>query len=171
MKALAQALAKVVPKEFNGTVIRYIQHGIDALSIKGSLLSGGRWNPSNEFGAIYTSLTNETVHGEIERYCKRRGLNVTDMPTMDIANIMVKLHKVLDLTDSGVLKQLGLTREKLIGEKWEMTQEIAQIVFKLGFEAILAPSAASHGVNLIIYQKHLLKESKIKEVKRRPLIL
>lgn len=168
MKALAQALAKVVPKEFKGTVIRYIRQEIDALSIKGSLLSGGRWNPPNEFGAIYTSLTNETVYGEIERYCKRRGLKITDMPPMDIVNIMVKFHKVLDLTNSEVIKQLGLTRDKLIGESWELTQKIARIIFKLGFEAILAPSAASQGVNLIIYQQHLRKESTIKEIKRSP---
>jgi RES domain-containing protein len=75
--------------------------------------------------------------------------------TFVLASVTAKLHRVLDLTDLAVLKQLGLQPEDLVVPHWDQTQELGRLAREAGFEALLVPSAAAPGTNLVLFPDQL----------------
>ncbi len=63
----------------------------------------------------------------------------------------VSFQKVLDLTNPQVVKTLGLTTQALIeAENYQITQVLGDVAIRTGYDAILAPSQYSSGLNLVI---------------------
>ncbi|HUE20600.1 MAG TPA: hypothetical protein VMQ86_02900 [Bryobacteraceae bacterium] len=58
------------------------------------------------------------------------------------ASILLRLTRVLDLTNKRLLRQAGVTREQLLGPGYAITREIGLRAWENGIEALLALSAA-----------------------------
>ncbi len=151
-------------KGLRGTSIRGVffrsmrkKYAKDPLTVVGSLILGGRYNPKGEFGALYLSDSSGTSWAEIKR--KDSNARVEDYP---IFSISIDLHKVLDLTDESVCEALKKRRgTDLIGENRTETQAMGKAVREAGFEGILAPAAVGGGKTLAVFMDHLAKNSSV----------
>ena len=124
------------------------------MATTGSLKAGGRFNPPNEFGALYTSLEPNTAAKEVARGLRQRGVDPDQFPegAWWVYELEVKLESVLDLTDADVLQKSGIPENSLIGTDVNATRQIAAEARERGYEALLVPSAAVAGSkNLVIF--------------------
>lgn len=137
------------------TVFRVVREGVDPLVITGSLKAGGRYNPANEFGALYTSLDAKTAAQEVARGLRARGIDPEQFPEEAwwVYELELKLESVLDLTDPDVLKRSGISASSLTSSDVNATRRIAAEAREQGYVALLVPSAAAPGSkNLVIFQ-------------------
>ena len=58
------------------------------------------------------------------------------------ASILLRLNRVVDLTNTRLLRRPGIEWGQLIGTRYAITQEIGLRAWESGIEALLAPSAA-----------------------------
>ena len=81
------------------------------------------------------------------------------IPTVT-GKVHVTLERVLDLTDTTVLGKLSLVKDDLMKEKsaggWLVTQMLANNAYKCGIEALLVPSIAGQGKNLVVFDKYII---------------
>lgn len=68
-----------------------------------------------------------------------------------LATIRVRLSRVLDLTRDDMRAALGVTEADITGDDLAVPQAIGETAHRLGYEAILAPSAAGSGQVLAIF--------------------
>ena len=68
-----------------------------------------------------------------------------------LATIRVRLSRVLDLTNSDVRAALEVSEADLTGDDPAVPRAIGETAHHLGYEAILAPSAAGEGHALAIF--------------------
>jgi len=154
--ALLRNIRKVVPSQVTGSYYRLVspKRENEILSTQGSFAHGGRYNPISEFGALYLGESMEVCKVERDRQTKEF-LLVEQV----ISKIKVSCPKVLDLTNSGTLKKLGIKKEGILRKEkdggWDLTWEIARLAYQLGIEGILAPSITEAGNNLVIFDKYL----------------
>jgi RES domain-containing protein len=135
-----RAYFRTVPvSEFSGTVYRICpaRSAGNLVSMRGSFLHGARYNIRGYFGTLYTSLSLETARREMARYftAAPRGGFVE-------ASILLRLNRVVDLTNTRLLRRPGIEWGQLIGTRYAITQEIGLRAWESGIEALLAPSAA-----------------------------
>jgi RES domain-containing protein len=149
------AFLRTFPRSpLSAVVFRVVREGLDPLATTGSLRAGSRFNPPNEFGALYTSLEATTAAKEVARGLRQRGVDPDQFPegVWWVYELEVKLESVLDLTDANVFQKSGLQRDSLIGSDVIATREIAAKARERGYEALLVPSAAASGSkNLVIF--------------------
>lgn len=132
-------------------------HTNKILNPQGNYECGGRYNPPKEFAALYL--------GESENVCKAERIGKTPdlFASRIIGKIEVSFGKVLDLTDDTNLEKLGLKKKDLMYKEkeggWNLTQQIARLAYQMGVEAILFPSSTGKGNNLVVFDKHIKKES------------
>jgi RES domain-containing protein len=126
--------------EFSGTVYRICpaRYGGNVVSMRGSILHGARYNIRGYFGALYTSLTQETARREMARY-----FTVPPIDGFVEASIGLRLNRVLDLTNRRLLGRAGIVWEQLIETRFTISQEVGLRAWENGIEAVLAPSAAN----------------------------
>jgi len=118
------------------------------------LKAGGRFNPPNEFGALYTSLDPKTAAQEVATGLRMRGIDPEQFPegAWWVYELEVKLESVLDLTDPAALEQGGIPAGSLTGSDVNATRRIAVGAKERGYDALLVPSAAAVGSkNLVIF--------------------
>lgn len=125
--------------EFSGTVYRVCpaRYGGSMVSMRGALLHGARYNIRGYFGALYTSLSEETARREMARY-----FTVPPVGGFASAAIGLKLKRVVDLTNRRVLRKAHVAWEQLLDNRFTVTQEIGLRAWEAGIEGLLAPSAA-----------------------------
>lgn len=144
----------------------------DALSTRGSVIAGGRFNFKNTFGVLYLSLDPHTCLDEKIHAATLIGLDaVANLLPVTTLSIAVKISRVLDLTDSPLRKILGISKKILTDTDWEYIQEVLQIeaitqaigrfARDANFEAVLVPSGACRGKNLDIFPDKLLPSSSV----------
>ncbi len=126
--------------------------------ISPSLLYGGRYNPAGEFGVLYFAISPRCAYTELLKQVE--GVK-EDLPARVVGTFRLDLRKCLDLTDPQVHKSLGISLADLTAPTdFRLTQQISQAVRKVGFEALLVPSAASPECkNLVVYKDKLLPPS------------
>ena len=135
-------------------MFRVVREGLDPLVTTGSLKAGGRFNPPNEFGALYTSVEATTAAKEVARGLRQRGIDPDQFPegAWWVYELEVELETVLDLTDRDVLRECGIREDSLTGTDVNATREIAAQARQGGYQALLVPSAAVAGSkNLVIF--------------------
>ncbi len=135
--------------QFSGTVYRICaaRFASGAVSMRGSFLHGGRYNIRGYFGALYTSLSKKTAHQELARY-----FTVPPIGGLVETAVRLRLSRVVDLTDSSVLRTAGIKRERLIEAGFVATQGIGLEAWEAGIEGLLAPSAANPAEqNLVVF--------------------
>ncbi len=116
--------------------------------------AGGRFNPPNEFGPLYTSLEATTAAEEVARGLRQRGIDPEQFSegAWWVYELEVKLEAILDLTDPSVLQRIGIRQHSLTGSDLNATREIAARAREQGYEALLVPSAATaNSKNLVIF--------------------
>jgi RES domain-containing protein len=131
-----------------------VRQGLDPLATTGSFNAGGRFNPPNEFGALYTSLNANTAAQEIARGLRQRGVELEQFPEGKwwVYELEVKLESVLDLTDEDILEKSGISASSLTGSDVNATRRIAAEARERDYEGLLVPSAAAPGSkNLVIF--------------------
>lgn len=167
-------LAAQEPIKLAGEFFRIVQkrYSEDLTGITGSLLSGGRYNPRGEFGALYL--------GESEELCKAElAARVSALASLKAGiwvcgRIQVMLERVLDLTYERVLKQLGVKPQQLTKPRglrasgYWLTRRIGRLARAAGFEGLKVPSATSRGANLVIFPENLSDSSQIAVVEKYP---
>ena len=136
-----------------------VRFAADPLSVEGSLQHGGRYNPIGGFGALYCAESRAVCAAEIGKPAARHPV----LPYR-LARIRVQLQRVLDLTDASTLTALGLRPEDLTGQDWDATQRLAAQARAAGFEALLVPSAAGPGRNLVVFPDRLDPGSRVRVV-------
>jgi len=85
------------------------------MNMDGALLHGGRYNPPDEFGALYLSDSPEVCAAEMIRRPRTP-------PDYVMGEIKVKAQKICDLTDPILLDRLGLEMDDLCTDDWELTR-------------------------------------------------
>jgi RES domain-containing protein len=149
------ALPPDLPRSRLSTVaFRVVREGLDPLGTRGSLKAGGRFNPPNEFGALYTSLDATTAAKEVARGLRQRGIDPEQFSegAWWVYELEVKLEAILDLTDPSVLQRIGIQQDSLTSTEINATREIAARARERGYEALLVPSAAAaNSKNLVIF--------------------
>ncbi len=100
---------------------------------------------------MYTALDVTTVDLELERTARRAGMTIARMGPRRLATIHVRLSRVLDLTNADIRAALDVAEVDLTGEDPAVPQAIGETAHHLGYEAILAPSAAGTGNALAIF--------------------
>jgi len=128
--------------------------GVKMDEISPSLLYGGRYNPMGEFGVLYLAVSPPCAYAEL---LKQVGGAEKDLPTLVVGTFRLDVRKCLDLTNTQIQKSLGIHLADLtLPADFRLTHQISQAVRKLGFEALLAPSAASvECKNLVVYKDKL----------------
>lgn len=143
---------------------------VDLLSGEGSRLYGGRWNPIG-VTSVYGSSDPETAMAETLAGAKYFGMPVhSTMPRMFVA-IEFKFSLVLDLTDGGIRKSLGISESRMLDCDWRresakgsdsLTQAIGRAASEARLEAILVASAAiDDGQNLVVFVDNLRRGSRL----------
>ena len=160
-----RALRAIRPRRFEAAVSRVVAevYRDRALSLEGSLLYGGRYNPPSEFGALYCGLSPEICWAELEN--KHEG--PLKRSAFRVVRVAVRLQRVLDLTDRAVQEILGVTPEDLTRPaNYALTQTIAKAARDAGFEAILASSSTGTGAILAIFTDQIDERSRVTVVAR-----
>lgn len=153
-EVLADLPARPLRGQFYRIVPRHLQGR--ALSTEGSVVYGGRYNRKGVFGALYFSATPALSRAEVRKAAAGRRLGA-----FVLATVRVELQRVLDLTDHAVQQRLGLRSEDFVASDWAPTQELGRRVREAGFEALLVPSAAAPGANLVLFPDRLGSASAI----------
>lgn len=159
---LLDRLEALSPDQWQGTVYRVMLGGYPPDRAN---THGARWNPPG-VAAIYTSLDELTVIAEVshrlslEPVCPR-----TDVAFYTINAVRTRL---LNLTDQGLLAELGLTRSELESYDFGPCQRVGGAAAWLEADGILVPSARAPGVNLVLFRDNEDDGAKFEVVGRRP---
>jgi RES domain-containing protein len=130
----------------------------------GALIHGGRYNPPEEFGALYLSESAEACAAEMRR---RPGTP----PDYLVGEIKVNVRKICDLTDPILLGRLGLEMDDLCSDDWQITRVLADLIRDAGFEGAIVPSAAGPYKNLVLFLDRFSDQSSVELVDVRPLLI
>lgn len=144
-------LGAVPARTFEGAAFRHVAPRYDPRSGEGARLHGGRFNPPGSFPVLYLCTTRPCVVAELYRFGRAQAIGVQALLPRALYRYTVRLTRVLDLTDHAVLASLDVSREVVVGEGWAATQELGAAAHRLGWQAILAPSATRTDEVLAIF--------------------
>jgi len=134
------------------------------LNMDGALLHGGRYNPPDEFGALYLSESTKACIAEMKRRAKTP-------PDYLVGEIKVNAQKICDLTDPILLGQLGLELDDVCSDDWQITRILADLIRDSGFEGAFVPSAAGPYKNLVLFLDRFSNQSSVELIDVQPLII
>lgn len=110
---------------------------------------GGRWNPPDSFAVLYTGTDLATVDAEFAHQLALVRLKPDAVRPRELATIRIELHRVLDLRESSVRVALGVRLEDLLANDPALPRAIGEAAHHLGYEAVVAPSAAPGGADVV----------------------
>lgn len=126
-------------------------------------MNGGRYNPAEEFGAVYLSESPEGCKAEVTRRPQ------APVSKYIVGTVRVHLGRVCDLTDDDLLGELGLDKIQITSNDTDTTEILGRIIRDAGFEAIIAPSAAGDYENLIVFEDRLSSTSRLELEDEKPM--
>ncbi len=128
---------------------------------EGARVLGGRWNPPSSYPTLYTALDPGTVALEVQRTAHKLGVTVAELLPRHLVTIRVSLGAILDLTDAATIATSGWTKAVVTDDDTRICQAIGDAAHYIGFEGILAPSAAGPGDALAIFINRLKPTSSL----------
>jgi RES domain-containing protein len=146
---------------------------VDILSGEGGKRASGRWNFNGVCRCTYTTRTPESALAESLAAVRIKGIPDETALPRTLVCISARLERVLDLTNGQIRSRLAVSHDRMIGEpQWRtenyhdreaVTQAIGRAASILGYEALIAPSAANlpHGINVVIFPEFLRKHSAV----------
>lgn len=137
----------------------------DAIEETGpSFAVGGRYNPANEFGALYLAESPALCWQEKIKYYSGR---VDAIPNQALGEFEVNITKGLDLTNGKVLEALGIKIEDITHPSDHyLTKMIGAAAWSLGIEALRVPSSVNPTLrNIVIFRDHLQPQSQVERKK------
>jgi RES domain len=146
-RGILDALEAVDPEPFKGEVWRVTRKGREAL--RGST-AHGRWSPSGEFEALYTSLEHGGALAEI-------GYRLSLEPVWpsriehEIHLIEVQTERTLKFTSIENLATLGVEIVRYHTFEYQATQAVAAAAYFLEFDSLIVPSARFDYANLVVF--------------------
>ena len=150
----APTLAQVQPRPEAGLWFRIVpriyREWID--SDEGAKRRGGRYNPPDEFGALYLSANPEGCLAEL-------ATRTDTPPNLCEGTIEVRLDRVCDLTDQATREILGVALTDLTGPDWTLTQQLGSAIRDAGFQGIRVPSAVGPHINLVVFRDRAAPEA------------
>jgi RES domain-containing protein len=123
-------------------------------TLAGSQRAGGRYNPSNEFGAIYTASDAETAWEELAARMGRQG--VTSLPPdLGMLTVVISNGLYADLTDETDRIAWDVTHEELVVDvptdaQRERCLQLGRAVRAVA-DFLIAPSARGEGDNVPLF--------------------
>ncbi len=148
----------------------------DLLTGAGSKRYGGRWNPPVSFAAVYVSLSWGVASAEAVAHQRHFGVPEHAALPRTFVGVDLDLARVLDLCDGRLRQRLGVSRKRMLAEDWRsvndggeeaVTQALGRAAYEVGFQGILAPSAAERtGTNIVVFPDRLGSDGTIKPVDR-----
>jgi len=122
-----------------------VRASYNPLSLEGSLLRGGRYNPPSEFGALYASLRENVALQEVFRAHERRGIDLLAAQPGEwwVYTIQIETPQALDLTNPRTLQKVNINADQLMGEDYRLTRKVAAEARTAGIEALLVPAVAN----------------------------
>lgn len=181
---LRVAMKRAMPRALSWTGVIYRSAppkwsaGHDMLTGAGSVNSGARFNAAGSFPMIYGSTTPELAMIESLAFQRRAGLPVEQAMPLVFKAISATVERLVDLTDSAVLADLGVTLDKLRADAWwlarlrdeeSLTQAVGRAAHAHRVQALRVASAHTdaHGANILLLPEHISPPSELK-VLRRP---
>ncbi len=143
---LIEAVSELLPLTFTGLLYRHTSPGFNPLSTEGARLLGGRWNPIG-VRALYLGDSAECAYAEFRLMVQGQGGQPEDFPRL-LHTVAVRELRVVDLTSEVVLRRLDLGDSDFEPGVHAACQRVAAAVYALGYQGLLAPSAA--GIDLIV---------------------
>lgn len=134
---------------------RHLAPGYSPKSGEGARRLGGRFNPPQSYPVLYLCTTRVCAAAELARLAHRQGLSVEHFLPREVWRVQVNLNKVLDLTDKSVLGTLAIVAEDLIRDDYQLTNEIGEAAYELGFQAVIARSATGVDSVAAIFTENL----------------
>ncbi|MEK6190733.1 MAG: RES family NAD+ phosphorylase [Chloroflexota bacterium] len=154
--AVLKALADLQPITWSGSVWRHTFADNPPDKVNGR---GARWNPPG-IDALYVSLERTSALAEADHQIAMQPVRPRAKRTLH--RLKLDLSNVLDLTDEGVLRSLGIDRGSLSGVDFTACQRVGGAAAFLGHDGILVPSARHSGVNLVVFVSNQPAESEIR---------
>jgi|TARA_R110002073_G_scaffold111134_6_gene247674 hypothetical protein len=142
---LLDAIEALECEAFEGNVWRVTWATRDPLA-GGS--GGGRWTPSNQFEALYTSLHEDGALAEIYYHLSRAPVFASS--NMLINTVSVSLNKVLRVSEDD-LRNVGLEDPMASKIPYKASQSIGAAAYLLDHQAIIVPSARWNCDNLVLF--------------------
>jgi RES domain-containing protein len=144
------------------------------LSGDGAFREGGRWMPAGCYHAVYLSIDPVVATAEWWGNLQRRFGDAVDSAAFPALTrpVEVRLSKVIDMRDQGMVELLGLSEEDLFEEvEWSSmkgmpkprkSQQVGKALAELGTEGLLVRSAAKkRDSNLVIFKERLGSGSQV----------
>lgn len=148
-------LGRVERSPFSGAAYRHQSARHDPRSGEGARIHGGRFNPPESFPVLYLCLDRPCAVAELKRLGRRAVVGIDGLLPRLLYRYELDLERVLDLTDAGVVAELGTTREALTADDWSFCQEIGVASHAQGDQGILCPSATGTGTVLAVFPVQL----------------
>lgn len=166
MEISPSAFQKLPTIALQGKFFRIVsrEHQDEILDTKGSLEFGGRYNSPGVGGVLCLGESKDVYKAERER----KG-STAFLLSQVIAAIKVSLQKVLDLTNPENLKIIGIKKQDLLrseseADGYELPRKLAASAYRVGYEALLVPSATGKGRNLVVFLNQCLKGSVVEVI-------
>lgn len=159
LRAFKAFAYRVIDDEFRG----------DPLSGIGSIVKGGRYNAPGKFEALYCADSRVTALYEVGAL-----FGDIDQPRSPelILSLAVTLSNLLDLTDTPICEELGLTETDLVAPFLEeqvargeaLTQRLGRLVFEAKrFSGLYVPSAArQESENIVILPARFASDESVR---------
>ncbi len=122
--------------------------------------AGGRWHPPNSFDALYTSLASDGALAEVYYHLSRAP--VLSSSNVRLARLEVRTKRTLMLPDMTSLAGLGVEEAKYGLLNYDRCQEIGAAAYLLEFDSLIAPSARSPHLNLVLFMDRLSSEESVR---------
>jgi hypothetical protein len=152
-----RVVARALVRDFLGSVWRTHWREVAATDWSLSLRTSGRYHrgldlfaPEDAWPALYTSLAPEIAVWEMVR--RSAAQNLAFLRNNVLTEMEIDLSRVLDISEPTVV---GLPSADLTGPDLSLCQEIARAARGRGIVALLVPSAALPGSNLVILPQTL----------------
>jgi RES domain-containing protein len=143
----------------------------DIVSGIGAYIAGGRWNPTGEMKVVYLSREPETAMTEALEHFRYHNLPISQgLPKVMVA-VAVRMDRLLDLTDSDVVRGLPIPMAELLAEDWRAlmasqvesgSQAIGAAASAAGIQGLTVLSKpAATGVNLVVFPENFDRKCRL----------
>ena len=159
-RELLEFLESIGTRSWSGRVYRVAWQGRDPA--QGSSGKKGRWSsPRGDFEILFTSLEQAGAEAEFEAFWMLFEQR-PDRPALTHA-LRVRLNKVIHL-GYGMLENFGVSEAKYGDRNYGRTQEIADAINFLEYDALISPSARYPCDNATIFFQNLSRDFELEPV-------